>query len=584
MFTWENIGQFIGGLGLFLVGIELMRQGLKDTAGGSLKRLLHKSTSSTKTGIIAGVMGSSISQSSSAIIITLINFLDVRIIRLRQSLNVALGANLGKITTAWLIATLGLKLNLSSYAYGLLALGLFIKFALPQKSKGYGLALVGLSIVFLGIHLLKSQIALFANDLNFTAAHDLGVISIFSFIASGILLSAITQSSSAALVIIMSAAQSGIISIEAAMAIPMGFYLGTSCNTIVVGWRSTPVGRRLALWHILFNIHCMLIGTFLIFSLKLLGFLPSLVSWIALDVVTNITIIYSAVIVITAGITIVNLDHISEWLKKYFHKHNALSHPVHLRDCDLASPVLAKENIKREILRLALVSNNMLQEAFHWKHKNGWVHSKDLAELEYEMDLLNENIHQYAGKMIQENEDHDEDLELQSQTFCRASQHFGLVSDFSHNICKIKNKLRDPLDEKTLSLISEWCDLGIQFCHESSQVLMTGDRETLSELRLRIDEWDKKRRTLRHHMIQESMNGKFSSTLASSIMDSIEMARRALKEFNKGTHKLWTPFHQEDKSHMHENPSVQNTTDNQTPTQEKTEKEKFQDNVIPFRK
>ena len=157
--TWETVAHIMGGLGLFLIGTEIITLGFKEAAGNSLRRILSEHTQTTVKGLFAGFFVASATQSATAVILTLIGFVNANILKLRQAVNIVLGSNLGKITTVCIIATLGLNIDLSAYALPTIGVGVILRGLLKKQHKGYGNAIIGFALMFLGIGFLKSSVA-----------------------------------------------------------------------------------------------------------------------------------------------------------------------------------------------------------------------------------------------------------------------------------------------------------------------------------------------------------------------------------------------------------------------------------------
>lgn len=150
--------QILGGLALFLLAMEMMTDGLKNFAGQHLKHLLGHWTRTPLRGLAAGVLITGIVQSSSAVTVATIGFVNAGLLTLGQSLGVIFGANIGTTMTGWLVSLVGFGFKIEAFALPILALGVALKLAAPgPRYRSLGQALAGFALFFLGLSLLKDS-------------------------------------------------------------------------------------------------------------------------------------------------------------------------------------------------------------------------------------------------------------------------------------------------------------------------------------------------------------------------------------------------------------------------------------------
>ncbi|MCK5293284.1 MAG: Na/Pi symporter, partial [Arcobacteraceae bacterium] len=143
------------GVAIFLFGMLSLEEGFKAFSGGTLERILQKSTDKTYKSIGFGVMATTVMQSSSLVSVLTISFLGAGLIGLAQGIGIVFGANIGTTTGAWLVAGFGLKVKISAYAMPMLVFGVILIFQKSKSLKGIGYILAGLGFLFLGIHYMK---------------------------------------------------------------------------------------------------------------------------------------------------------------------------------------------------------------------------------------------------------------------------------------------------------------------------------------------------------------------------------------------------------------------------------------------
>lgn len=245
---------FAGGVALFLLGMKLLTDGLKLAAGETLRVLLSKYTSTPFKGVLSGVLITAMVQSSSAVIFATIGFVNAGMLTLLQSAYVIFGSNVGTTLTGWIIATVGFQVNLQLMAMPILAVGMGLWLLKGNSRAGaVGQALVGFSIFFLGIDILKTTFENLGEQVPFDdiGAGFSGMLIMFLL---GILLTTIMQSSSAAIAVVITAAAGGVIPVSAAAVLVIGADIGTTSTALLAVIGATPNAKRAAMIHVLFNV------------------------------------------------------------------------------------------------------------------------------------------------------------------------------------------------------------------------------------------------------------------------------------------------------------------------------------------
>jgi len=246
--------QALGGVGLFLLGMTLLTEGLRALAGDSLRGMLGRFTRSPLSGVAAGAAATAVVQSSSAITVMTVGFVGAGLLTFPQALGVIMGANLGTTATGWLVAVLGFKLNLGLAALGLLPVGVLARMFGRGRWRDAGWALAGFALIFIGIDALQGGMAAFEGAVTpATFPPDTGGGRAL-LVAIGAAVSAVTQSSSAGLVTAMAALEAGAISYHQAAAMVIGMNLGTTATVLLASVGGSAAMRQTALGHVLFNL------------------------------------------------------------------------------------------------------------------------------------------------------------------------------------------------------------------------------------------------------------------------------------------------------------------------------------------
>lgn len=266
--------QLIGGLALFLFGMNVMGQALERRAGNSLRSLLSKLTSNTWAGLLTGMGVTAVIQSSSATTVMVVGFVNSGIMTLRQAINVIMGANIGTTVTAWLLSLTGIDsgntfvklLKPSSFTPVLAIIGLLFFLAKEGgKKRDTGSILLGFATLMYGMEIMSGAVSGLAGVPAFQQLFVLFTNPILGVLA-GAILTAIIQSSSASVGILQTLALAGGVSYGAAIPIIMGQNIGTCITAILSAFGANKNAKRAALVHLSFNIlgTAILLGAFCI--------------------------------------------------------------------------------------------------------------------------------------------------------------------------------------------------------------------------------------------------------------------------------------------------------------------------------
>lgn len=250
-----GFGMLLGGVGLFLLGMALMTDGLKMAAGPALGEIISASTQTRWRGLLSGIVVTAMVQSSSAVTVAAIGFVNAGLLTLGQSLWVLFGSNVGTTMTGWLVALVGLKIKVDAAALPLIALGMALRISGPETRRGsIGGALTGFGVLFLGIDFIQQGFAGSEQALDLAELSGRGWLSVVAFVLAGMLLTVLMQASAAALVVVLTLANAGIIPLSEAAAAVIGANIGTTVTALIAVIGATPNARRAALAHVLFNL------------------------------------------------------------------------------------------------------------------------------------------------------------------------------------------------------------------------------------------------------------------------------------------------------------------------------------------
>ncbi len=258
------IAGIIGGIGLFLLGMILMTEGLKSLAGDALRGILERFVRGPCSGLFWGTGITALVQSSSATTLMTIGFVSAGLLTFSQSIGVILGANLGTTSTGWIVSTVGLKFSMSAVALPLIGIGALLRLVGGARLAQAGIALAGFGLIFVGIDTLQAGMAGLAERIDPAGFPGMTLLGIPALIVIGAVMTIVMQSSSAAVATTLAALYTGAISIEQAAVLVIGQNIGTTVKALLASIGASVPARRTAATHILFNLVTGLIALLLL--------------------------------------------------------------------------------------------------------------------------------------------------------------------------------------------------------------------------------------------------------------------------------------------------------------------------------
>lgn len=349
----NSVGILVGGLGLFLLGMMLMTDGLKAAAGPVLGTVLASSTQTRMRGLLSGIIVTALVQSSSAVTVAAIGFINAGLLTFSQSLWVIFGSNVGTTMTGWLVALIGFKIKVEVAALPMIGIGMALRLSGAETRRGAaGGALAGFGVLFLGIGFLQQAFAGAGQAFDLAALGGQGLWSIVAFVLAGLLLTVLMQSSSASLAVVLTLAEVGAIPLQEAAAAVIGANIGTTVTALLAAIGATPNARRAAAAHVVFNaltgLAAFLLLPVLIHTVDLLreAFALDSSPAISLAIFHTLFNLLGVLLMWPLG------NHLARFLLKHFHtREEEIAQPRFL-DRNVASvPPLAVDALHRELVR-----------------------------------------------------------------------------------------------------------------------------------------------------------------------------------------------------------------------------------------
>ncbi len=472
----------IGGLALFLYGMEAMGDNLKKLAGGQLETFLGKLTSNRFIGFLLGFLVTAIIQSSSATTVMLVGFVNSGIMKLAQTISVIMGANVGTTVTSWLLSLTGISgesfvlrlLKPSSFTPILAVIGiLFTMIAKSDKKKDIGNILLGFAILMFGMETMSGSMEGLKDSETFSK-----ILVMFSNpimgILTGTILTAIIQSSSASVGILQALSMTGTISYSTAIPIILGQNIGTTITPILSSISGNTESKRVALACLYIKMIGVLIVSVVFYSLDFLfdyAFMDTSVN------VLNIAIIHSLFNLLSTIILMPFCSWIEKLTVKTVKGNSSIQNDVFdaLDERFLSVPSFAVEKSRELVSDMAILSRDALLQSFTLFKQFDRQNVKEILETESLVDKYEDKISSYLLRVAEMKLSHSDSKRVTQLLHVigdveRISDHavnvletaqeihekgIAFSKDAEHEIGVIKSAVTEVLELATEALVSE---------------------------------------------------------------------------------------------------------------------------------
>ncbi len=450
--------ELIGGLGIFLLGMKNMSEGMQAVAGKSLRSLINMVTTHPLLATVVGVIVTCVVQSSSITTVMVVGFVNSGMMGLSQAIGVIMGANIGTTITGWILV-----LKIGKYGLPLLGISAFIYlFSKGDRWRYWAMAVMGVGMVFFGLEIMKDACGIIKKLPDFEAWFQrfqadtyLGVLKCALV---GCILTTMVQSSSATLGITISLARQGLISFETAAALVLGENIGTTITAFLASLGATTNARRAAYFHVFFN----MVGVFwitLIFHWYI-DFIQNVIQWLFDGNVTDVVMkdgketfpvttpaiaaTHSVFNVVNTLIFLPFLPYFVQILERIVPAKEFKEKP-RLTDLDiriLETPALAIDQSQKEIERMSDGCSKMMDWLLELMQQDD--PDKDLADRlkhrERVLDSIQDEVSEFITDLLSGNVPHSVAEEARQQL--RLADEYESVSDYIANLDKFDRKLR----------------------------------------------------------------------------------------------------------------------------------------------
>ena len=501
----------LGGLAMFLYGMNTMGEGLTKVSGGKLERILERLTSNPIKAVLLGVMVTAVIQSSSATTVMVVGFVNSGIMKLSQAIGIIMGANIGTTITAWILSLSGIEsdnflmqfLKPSNFSPILAVIGIvFIMFLNSQKKKDIGMILIGFAILMFGMETMSGAVKPLADVPEFT-----GILTAFSNpvlgMLAGALLTAVIQSSSASVGILQALCATGSITYGAAFPIIMGQNIGTCVTALISSIGANKNARRAALVHLYFNIIGTSIFMIVFYSVNAVvnfGFVSEMAGPAGIAVIHSIFNIVATIILLPFTKGLEKLAYLT--IREDEEEKNGVQSLLDERF--LEQPAFAIERCKQVAGTMAELSRRALMQSISLIREYDKQKAKSVYEMEDEVDHYEDELGSYLIKLSSKNLSEKDSRTLSTILHCIGD--FERISDHAMNIEESARKLYDQkleFSEKAAGeiqvftrAVSDILDLSIRV-FENEDAELANDIEPLEEVVDRLNKKVKKRHVKR---------------------------------------------------------------------------------------
>nr|WP_297940308.1 Na/Pi cotransporter family protein [uncultured Lachnoclostridium sp.] len=397
-----TIFTFAGGLGMFLYGMNVMGDGLQKAAGNKMHNFLGKITSNRFLGVLVGTLITAIIQSSSATTVMVVGFVNAGLLNLSQAAGVIMGANIGTTITSWIVsmnewewATI---LKPSFFAPLLIGIGAFlIMFHKSEKKKEAGEILSGLGILFIGLEFMSNAIEPYSNSpVFYQAFRVLGKNPILG-ILTGLVVTALIQSSSASVGILQTLALNGVVGWNSAVYITLGQNMGTCVTALISSAGANRTAKRAAVIHFLFNFIGAVVFGFLMFFIFLWN--PTFAN-ATISIFHSIFNITNTLLLFPFGGFLVKLSGVI--IKE--NTHNVMDDELeamkrHLDDRILETPSFALDNAIKQVIHMGDRTLENVKQSIHALLERDEELAKKVIEQETLIDQMESVLTEYLVKI-----------------------------------------------------------------------------------------------------------------------------------------------------------------------------------------
>lgn len=508
----------LGGLALFLYGMNTMGEGLTKVSGGKLERILESLTSNPLKAVLLGAFVTAAIQSSTATTVMVVGFVNSGIMKLSQAIGIIMGANVGTTITAWVLSLAGIEsdnffmqfLKPSNFSPVLAVIGIiFIMFLKSQRKKDIGMILVGFAILMFGMDSMSGAVKPLADVPEFT-----GILTTFSNpvlgMLAGAVLTAVIQSSSASVGILQALCATGSITYGTAFPIIMGQNIGTCVTALISGIGASKSARRASVVHLYFNVIGTVFFMIVFYTANAVfsfDFVAEAAGPAGIAVLHSIFNLVATVVLLPFAKGLEKLAYIT--IREEEEEREKREKKILLDERFLEQPSFAAKRCKHVAVEMAGLARKALFEAVSLISEYDEKKAENVYRLEEEVDRYEDELGSYLVKLSSRNLTEEDSHTLSMLLHCigdfeRISDHAMNIESDARKLYEKKLKFSDKAREEVavfVEAVSEILNLSVRVFEEEDAKL-AGDIEPLEEV---VDRLNKK---VRKRHVKRLRNGK----------------------------------------------------------------------------
>ena len=490
---WQSmLFQFAGGLGIFLLGIKYMGEGLQKSAGNRLRDILHTFTSTPIRAVFAGILVTALIQSSSGTTVITVGLVNAGFIGLRQAIGIIMGANIGTTVTAFIIGV-----DIAEYALPILAVGALLLFFFTNKRIQYiGQFLFGFGALFYGLELMGAGMAplqkLEAFQTLMITMSDNSLLAVFV----GVIFTMLVQSSSATIGVLQELFAQGALPLQGALPVLFGDNIGTTITALLASIGTTIAARRAAFTHALFNIFGAII--FLLLLSPYMAFVEWLQTVLNLDPKMTIAFAHGSFNITNVLIQLPFISVLAYIVTKMIPgEERVIDTNLNLLDTNFIqqSPAIALTQAKEAVIKMSGLAAEAVREAKGYTFTQQQNHMDYVLSLESAIDSFDHKITDYLVKVSSANLSVPESESL--QRYMNVVKDYERIGDHLENIVELVEEHKSSkfhLSEGALRDLEEMFSVVLEIVELSSQAFEVKDEEKalrIMQLEGTVDEMER---------------------------------------------------------------------------------------------
>ena len=525
----SNIMGLLGGLALFLYGMQMMSNGLEQTARNQMRDILKKITSNRITGVLTGALITAVIQSSSATTVMVVGFVNSGIMNLEQATWIIMGANIGTTITGQLIA-----LDVGTIAPLFAFIGVAaVVFQKNEKLKHVGEILAGLGVLFIGMNMMSSAMKPLANEpqfVNMLTKVENPIVGILM----GMVFTAIIQSSSASVGILQALAASGVIGLDSAAFILFGQNIGTCITALLASIGTTTNAKRTTLIHIIFNVFGTIVFTILCLITPLISIMQHITPASVPSQIANLHTLFNIVTTLLLlpigrflpkAASLILRDRKDEAHPKNGMFVKYLLDPKNVHTETTMISVICIEGIRNELSRMTAMAKENVHDSFDVFEHCDEEKFKEVENREEYVDFLNKEISSYITNAITH-----EATKAGSQifnSFYTVTSNVERISDHAVNIAGYYKMIHEKniifSDNANLEIaeIKDTCDQTMDMLLEKPENIVKW-HENVTCMEQKIDDMTEHFRNNMYERIQDGKCSDEGSILFSEMLTDFE--------------------------------------------------------------